>query len=66
MLMFRDRSYCTRSALDVFGERGCHNTKCDRYVDETVERLAAKAKLPIGWADLKTSKCGYVPREGER
>lgn len=65
MMIYRDRAYCTRSDLDVFGERACHNTKCDRYVDATVERLAEKAKLPIGWADLMTSKCGYLPREGK-
>jgi hypothetical protein len=58
--MYRDRAHCSLS----IGE--CANTACDRYVSETVLRLAKKAKLPIGWADLKTSKCGYVPREGER
>jgi hypothetical protein len=63
--MYRDRAHCTRSALDVFGERGCHNTKCDRYADAKVIEQAAKANLPIGWADLQTSKCGYLPREGQ-
>jgi hypothetical protein len=58
--MYRDRVFCSLSRAE------CVNTACDRYVDETVRRLADKAKLPIGWADLKTSKCGYVPREGER
>lgn len=64
--MYRGRAYCTRSALDTFGERGCYNAKCDRFADENVLRLAAKAKEPIGWADLMTSKCGFEPREDER
>ncbi len=64
--MYRDRAYCRRSAAGAFGDFGCHNAKCDRYADAKVIEQAAKAKLPIGWADLKTSKCGYQPREGER
>jgi hypothetical protein len=65
--MYRDRAYCLRSSDDsiVLGRLSCANTACDRYVSETVRRLAEKAKLPIGWADLKTSKCGYQPREGQ-
>lgn len=58
--MYRDIAYCSRS-----GVGSCANTACPRFVDETVKRLAAKAKQPIGWADLKTSKCGFVPREAK-
>ncbi len=58
--MYRDRCFCTRSAVG-----SCANTACDRFVDATVRRLAAKAKQPIGWADLMTSKCGFVPREAK-
>lgn len=66
MIMFRDRAHCLRSdAENVVAGFTCANTACDRFVDATVERLAAKAKLPIGWADLKTSKCGFVPREAK-
>lgn len=57
MKHFRDRAYCVRSGFK------CTNTACDRYADETVVKLADKAKLPIGWADLMTSKCGYQPKE---
>lgn len=58
--MYRDRAFCSLSRAE------CVNTACDRYVSDTVLRLAEKANLPIGWADLQTSKCGYQPREGER
>lgn len=59
--MFRDRAHCVRS-----GTGACANTACDRFVDATVKRLAEKAQQPIGWADLKTSKCGFVPRENAK
>lgn len=63
---FRDRAYCSRSGTDVpRGLEPCCRESCDRYVSETVQRLADKARLPIGYADLKTSKCGFVPREGK-
>jgi len=66
MIHFKGRAYCTRSVLDVFDNRGCWNSKCDRFVDDTVIDQAAKAKLPIGWADLMTSKCGYQPKENQQ
>lgn len=63
--MFRDIAYCVRSRRESWcaGLQSCFNESCDRYADDTVKRLAAKAGQPIGWADLKTSKCGFVPRE---
>lgn len=64
--MYRDRAYCTRSALDTLGERGCHNEKCDRFADAKVREQASKAGVSIGWADLMTSKCGYQLQEGKR
>lgn len=66
--MYRDRAYCLRSRGEwtPHGVDECANTACDRFADENVLRLAAKAKLSIGWADLMTSKCGFEPREDER
>jgi hypothetical protein len=68
--MYRDRAYCARSRdawanVPIGVPIDCVNRNCDRYADAKVIEQAAKAKLPIGWADLKTSKCGYQPREGQ-
>lgn len=64
--MYRDRAHCSRSGEGIpAGLDACANTACDRFVTETVARLADEAKMPIGYADLRTSKCGFVPREGE-
>lgn len=64
--MYRGRAYCSRS---VFKRPSwvapCANTACDRFADAKVIEQAEKANLDIGWADLKTSKCGFVPREGK-
>ena len=62
-MMFRDRAFCVRSAVDLFNKRGCTNTKCDRFAGPKVRELASEAGVPIGWADLHTSKCGYQPEE---
>ena len=59
MRHFLDKAFCVRSSFK------CVNTACDRYADDALIKQAEKAKLPIGWADLKTSKCGYIPREEE-
>ena len=63
--MYRDRAYCVRSADVEFRNFRCANAACDRFADAKVIEMARKAKQPIGWADLKTSKCGYLPREGK-
>ena len=63
--IFRDRAYCVRTTglrSHYDGER-CHNTKCDRFAGLEVLRLSAESKVPIGWADLKTSKCGFKPEK---
>lgn len=64
-IIYRDRAYCIRSACDELAEVGCLNRECDRFVTETVLRLSDESGLNIGWADLKTSKCGFVPRDAE-
>lgn len=66
--MYRGRAYCVRSQRSEPRLRmpQCFNHACDRFADENVLRLAAKAREPIGWADLMTSKCGFEPREDER
>lgn len=65
MTIYRDRAFCVRSAVDLFGNVGCINDKCDRFAGPKVLEMAAKARVPIGWADLHTSKCGFIPREEE-
>lgn len=64
---YLDRAYCSLSVADGTG-RGCCNTSCDRYVSRHVIAGAEKAKLPLGLADMRTSKCGFIsdgdePRE---
>ncbi len=67
--MYRDRAFCVRSMPDpsLYGVEPCGavESECDRVVSVKVVSGALKAKQHIGWADLQTSKCGYVPREGE-
>lgn len=65
--MYRDRAYCLRSRGEwtPHGVDECGNRRCDRYADAKVIEQASKAGVPIGWADLMTSKCGFVPREGK-
>lgn len=65
--MFRDRAYCSRSRPDSWrmDQVRCMNTDCDRFAGPNILRMAAEAKAPIGWADLKTSKCGFVADEPE-
>ena len=63
MTIFQGRAFCVRSAVDLFGNVGCINSQCDRYAGRKVRELASKAGVPIGWADLHTSKCGYQPEK---
>lgn len=63
--IYRDRAFCARSAVDLFGEVGCLNRECDRFADRHVIAQAAQAQMDIGWADLQTSKCGFVPVEAK-
>lgn len=65
MIIYRDRAFCARSRFEAPTGMSafCANTTCDRYADAKVREMAAKAKFPIGWADLKTSKCGFVGDE---
>lgn len=44
----------------------CCRQSCDRYVTPAIRRDAERQKMHFVWADLMTSKCGFVPREGER
>lgn len=68
MITFRDRCFCLRTRGDTVphGMAECANTQCDRFAGPEVLRLAERSRLPIGWADLLTSKCGFVPLEGEK
>lgn len=66
MTYFRGRAFCIRSTgLRSQYEGGrCVNRDCDRQASAKVLELAGKAGVPIGWADLMTTKCGFVG-EGE-
>lgn len=63
--MFNGRAYCIRSRhVTVAGSQSdCLNEACDRFARAALVDTARKAKQPIGWADLKTERCGFVPRE---
>lgn len=62
-MIFRDRAFCLRSDRKYAPGKiaHCANTSCDRFAGPKVRELASKAGVPIGWADLMTSKCGYKP-----
>jgi hypothetical protein len=62
---YRDRAYCIRSTgLGSKYEGGrCVNRDCDRQASAKVLELAGKAGVPIGWADLRTSRCGFVAEQ---
>ena len=64
-MIFRDRAFCLRSDRRYAPDKiaHCANTACDRFAGVKVLELASKAGVPIGWADLKTSKCGFQPEE---
>ena len=65
--MFQDRAFCIRStglASKYRGER-CVNRQCDRQAGPKALEMASKAGVPIGWADLQTSRCGFVSAETE-
>ena len=62
--MYRDRAWCSRSRPK--SAEGCCRESCDRYVTDPIWRDALAKRMQIVWADLKTSKCGYLPREVER
>lgn len=64
-MMYRDRAYCSRS-YEPRNKRQytrCANTACDRFAGPKVLELASKAGVEIGWADLWTSKCGFIRKE---
>ena len=65
MTIFQGRAFCIRTTglRSKYDGARCHNSKCDRFAGPKVLELASKAGVPIGWADLKTSKCGYQPEE---
>lgn len=64
-MIFRDRAFCLRSDPKYAPGKiaHCANESCDRFVGKKVRELASKAGIPIGWADLHTSKCGFQPLE---
>ena len=64
--MFNGRAYCVRSrhATTAMSQSDCLNEACDRFATAGLVDQARKMKTPIGWADLKTERCGFVPREG--
>lgn len=64
-MIYRDKAMCSRSR-EPRNKRQftrCANEACDRFAGPKVLEMASKAGLPIGWADLWTSECGFVPRE---
>lgn len=65
MTMYRDRAFCIRSTglRSKFAGARCQNYGCDRQAGPKVLELASKARVPIGWADLQTSRCGFVPSQ---
>ena len=67
-MIFRDRAFCLRSdyAYGIGKIEHCENAKCDRFAGPKVRELASEAGVPVGWADLWTSKCGFIRKEGEK
>lgn len=66
-MIFRDRAFCIRSTglrSKYVGDR-CVHRECDRQAGPKVLELASKAGVPIGWADLRTSRCGFVAADAE-
>ena len=67
MNIYQGRCFCVRSTglqSKYKGER-CVNRQCDRQAGPKALEMASKAGVPIGWADLMTSRCGFVSADGE-
>lgn len=66
--MFNGKALCIRSrhATTAMSQSDCLNESCDRFARAALVDTARKAKQPIGWADLRTERCGFVPREGAK
>lgn len=67
MNIYGGKCMCIRSTglqSKYKGER-CVNRQCDRQAGPKVLELASEAGVPIGWADLQTSRCGFVSAETE-